>query len=81
MACDCPTCFGGYKSKGLKVRASIMAALVFIVIASPEMFGLVQSLLGGIVRVTSGGVPTAIGLVLHGIVYGLISYGLMHLKK
>lgn len=66
----------------MKVKASLMAALLFIVIASPELFGIMQSLLGSLVRVaTPSGVPTAFGLVLHAAVYGLITYGLMHRKS
>jgi hypothetical protein len=78
MGCGCPWC---PESSKTKIKASIMAALLFIIIASPELFGIMQSLLGGIVRVTSGGVPTAFGLVLHAVVYGLITFGLMHYKK
>ena len=81
MSCNCPSCLSGYKSKHIKVKASVMAALLFVVIASPEVFGLVQKLVGGLVRVTSNGVPTAFGLLLHGLVYGLLSYLLMGLKK
>lgn len=65
-----------------KVKASVMSALLFIVIASPELFGLMQSLLGGLARVaTPGGVPTAFGLLLHGAVFGLVVYAMMQRKK
>ncbi len=81
MGCNCPSCLTGHKSSSLKLKASIMAALLFVVIASPEVFGIVQKLVGGIVRVTSNGVPTAFGLLLHGLVYGTLSYLLMGLKN
>ncbi len=81
-SCGCNSCLTGKHGKKLKIRASIMAALLFIVIASPEVFGFMQKILGGLVRVASpAGVPTAAGLVLHGLVYGLITYGLMYKKN
>ena len=80
MPCNCPTCFSGHQSKKMKIRASLLAALLFVVIASPELFGLMQSLLGRVVKVAVGGVPTAAGLILHALVYGLISYGMMSYK-
>ncbi len=81
MTCGCAFCLSGNKSTSLKIRASVMAALLFVVIASPEVFGIVQKLFGGIARVTVNGVPTAFGLLLHGLVYGLLSYLLMGIKK
>lgn len=81
MACGCSTCLSGHKSKKLKIKASVIAALLFIVIASPELFGLMQKLLGSVIRVASpGGTPTAAGLLLHGLVYGLITYFAMGIK-
>lgn len=81
MSCGCSTCFSSDKSKKMKIKASLLAALLFIVIASPELFGIVQNLVGGLVRVASpAGVPTAAGLVLHAAVYGLVSYGMMSYK-
>jgi hypothetical protein len=81
MTCGCSTCFSSNKSHKMKIKASLLAALLFIVVASPELFGLVQNLVGGLVRVASpAGVPTAAGLVLHALVYGAISYGMMSYK-
>ena len=60
-----------------RVIYSIQAALVFLVIASPFMYNLVQSILGRLVTVAKGGCPTMAGLLLHTVVYGLIVYGLM----
>lgn len=82
MSCGCSTCLSGSNNKKIKIKASLLAALLFIVVASPELFGLVQNLLGGLVRVASpAGVPTAAGLVLHALVYGGISYGMMSFNK
>lgn len=80
MSCGCNSCLSGKHGKQLKIKASIMAALLFIVLASPEVFGFMQKALGSVVKITSGGVPTAAGLVLHGLVYGLVTYGLMYKK-
>ena len=64
-----------------KVTASIMAAALFFVIASPVMYGIVNGVLGSIVRIVgSNGAPTIAGLILHSIVYGLLSYALMHIN-
>lgn len=68
--------------KNWKLMASVQSALIFAVIASPQLFALMQQLLGGLFRITStAGVPTTAGLVLHAVVYGLIVYALMHYKK
>lgn len=68
--------------KNWKLMASVQSALIFAVIASPQLFALMQDLLGGLIRITSGsGVPTTAGLLLHAAVYGLIVYVLMHYKK
>lgn len=67
---------------GAFVIPSAMAAALFFVIASPFTYGLVQSLLGGLVTIASAsGAPTLVGLLAHSLVYGLISFGLMHIKK
>jgi len=59
-----------------------MAALLFAVIASPQLFGIMQGLLGSLFRVAApGGVPTLAGLALHAVVYGLVVYFIMHAKK
>lgn len=77
MSCGCILCLSNNK-----VRASIMAAVLFAVVASPQLFSLMQSLLGGLFRVaSSAGTPTLAGLILHAVVYGLLSFGLMHLKR
>lgn len=82
MSCGCSSCLSGHKGQKLKIKSSLMAALLFIVIASPELFGVMQNLLGNISRVaTPAGVPTAFGLVLHAAVFGLITYAMMGFKK
>ncbi len=57
-----------------KVKASLMAAFLFFVVSSPFTYQLVNKVLGG---VAVGGCPTNYGLMVHSVVYGLITYGLM----
>jgi ammonia channel protein AmtB len=69
-------------SGNIKLRASIVAAALFAVVASPQLFAFMNALLGGLVRVTTaGGAPTLAGLILHSVVYGLIVYVFMHNNK
>jgi len=65
-----------------KARYSFYSALVFLVIASPFAYKLVDRLLGSIVKIAdSAGHPTTTGLVVHTIVFGLIVYGMMHMNN
>lgn len=65
-----------------KLVASAIAAVLFFIIGSPFVYGLVNSILGGVVSIVNfNGVPTLAGLLLHSIVYGLATYGIMLLKK
>ena len=71
--CKCAAC------AAKKLKASIMAAVLFAVLASPFAFGLVNSAVGRLVRVVGpSGVPTLAGLAIHAAVYGLITRRLMH---
>jgi len=64
-----------------KMRYSLYSAIVFLIIASPLMFKIVNSILGRLIPIASpSGCPTIAGLVIHSIVFGLIVYGMMHLK-
>ena len=64
-----------------KARYSLYSALVFLVIASPFTYKLVEQLLGSIVKIAdSAGHPTNAGLVIHPIVFGLIVYAMMHIS-
>jgi len=66
-----------------KVMASIQAALLFLVVANPATYRLVQMIFGGLFKVANSttGCPSAMGLILHAVVFGLLSYGLMMLKR
>ena len=71
-----------------KVQASVTAALLFFVVSSPFTYKIVDSLIGGIVRtiapsltslfkVAESGCPTNYGLIVHSVVFGLVTYYLM----
>lgn len=65
-----------------KARYSFYSALVFLILASPIAYKLVDQLLGSIVRIANpAGCPTTAGLVLHSIVFGIIVYGMMNIKN
>jgi hypothetical protein len=64
-----------------KLRYSFYSALVFLVLASPPVYKLVDQLLGSLVRVANpAGCATTAGLFIHAVVFGLVIFGLMHLK-
>lgn len=60
---------------------SVQAALVFLVVSSPVVYNLVQSIFGGLFTVAVKGCPTVAGLFLHTVVFGLVVYLLMRLQK
>ena len=64
-----------------KATASLQAAILFAIVASPATYSLTQGLLGGLFKVTSNGVPTVAGLLLHAVVFGLLAYLIMCIAK
>ena len=62
-----------------KQSATLQAVLLFYIIANPMTYRLVDSLLGGVVgRISDiSGCPTALGLIVHSIVFGAVVYSLM----
>lgn len=72
-----------------KVKHSIVLALLFFVVSSPWTYKLVDGVVGTLVgstaphlhrtlKVADGGCPTTYGLFVHAVVFGLISYFLIH---
>ena len=57
-------------------KFSIISAIIFLLISSPFMYNITNSILG---ITTTNGCPTVVGLILHTIVFLLISYGVMQL--
>jgi hypothetical protein len=54
---------------------SLMSGAIFILIASPFMFNLTQKLIGNPLKmkfIGTSGLPTTLGLIVHGAVYTLI---------
>ena len=65
-----------------KARYSLYSAIVFLIIASPPVYKLVDKLLGSVVRIAdSAGHATTAGLIVHSIVFGLIVFGMMHINS
>lgn len=75
--CGCG-CDGKKQEK--KLLISIMAGLLFFIIANPDTFRLMRRILGNWVAGPNG-CPTTKGLVLHTIVYILISWGMMNVNN
>lgn len=63
-----------------KVKFTLISAAIFLLISSPLMYNIVESLLGRLVTVSVKGCPTTLGLLLHTVVFALISYGIMNLN-
>ena len=63
-----------------KFTISLMSALLFFVVANPETFKIMRRLLGGWVSSPTG-CPTTKGLVLHAVVYLLITWLLMNINR
>jgi hypothetical protein len=64
-----------------KILYSIQAALVFLVISSPFVYKLTDSLFGNIFDISVNGCPTIAGLLLHTVVYGIVVYVMMLVQK
>jgi len=60
-----------------RILYSVQAAVLFLVIASPFMYKLVQFIFGRLFTVSVNGCPTIAGLLLHTLVFGLLVYILM----
>ena len=75
---DCGCGCKGQKQKQ-KFMASLLGALIFYVVASPEAFRLVRSIVGKWVA-TPNGSPSPGGLLLHTLVFFLIVWGTMNIK-
>ena len=76
---DCGCGCNGKKQEK-KFLIALMSALLFFVIANPTTFRIVRRIFGNWVS-TPTGCPSTYGLLLHSLVYLLISWGMMNLKK
>jgi hypothetical protein len=75
--CGCG-CDGAVQAKKFKI--SILAALLFFVVANPSTYIVVRRLLGARIA-TPNGNPTTLGLGVHTVVFMLITWGMMNIKK
>ena len=75
--CGCG-CKGKVQEK--KFLISLMSALLFFVIANPDTFRIVRKIFGSWVS-TPTGCPSTKGLALHSLVFLLISWLMMNVKK
>ena len=72
--CGCG-CKGKKQEK--KMLISLMSAVLFFIVAHPQTFLTVRSLLGDGIS-NAAGCPTATGLLVHAFVFFLITWGLMN---
>jgi hypothetical protein len=68
------------KKQEHKLIISIMSALIFFVVANPETFRVMRGVVGGWVSSPTG-CPTIKGLALHTVVFMLVVWGLMNIRR
>lgn len=76
---DCGCGCNGRKQQE-KFITSLIAGLTFFVIANPETFRLVRRVLGPRIA-TPTGCPSTVGLLVHSLVFILIVWAMMNVKR
>ena len=76
---DCGCGCNGRK-QAEKLIISIISGLTFFIVANPETFRIVRAILGSWIS-TPTGCPSTLGLLVHTIVFILIVWGMMNIKK
>lgn len=76
---DCGCGCNGQKQEQ-KFIISLMSAILFFIVANPDTFRLMRTILGSWVSGPNG-CPTTAGLILHTVVFMLITWGMMNIKK
>ena len=76
---DCGCGCNGQKQQE-KFITSLISGLTFFIIANPETFRLVRRVLGPRIA-TPNGCPSTIGLLVHSLVFILVVWGMMNVKK
>lgn len=74
---DCGCGCNGKKQEA-KMLTSFLAALLFYIISSPEMYQLTRRAFGSWVSGPTG-CSSEMGLILHAVVFFLITWGLMNM--
>jgi len=76
---DCGCGCNGKKQED-KLIISIISGLTFFIVANPETFRLVRRILGPRIA-TPTGCPSTMGLLVHTLVFILVVWGMMNIKK
>ena len=76
---DCGCGCNGKKQQD-KFIISVISGLTFFIVANPETFRLVRRVLGPRIS-TPTGCPSTMGLVVHTLVFILVVWGMMNVKK
>src|SRR5210317_1451502 len=76
---DCGCGCDGQKQQE-KFITSLISGLTFFIIANPETFRLVRRVLGPGIA-TPNGCPSTVGLLVHSLVFILVVWGMMNVKK
>jgi hypothetical protein len=76
---DCGCGCNGQKQQE-KFITSLVSGLTFFIIANPETFRLVRRVLGPRIA-TPNGCPSTLGLLVHSLVFILVVWGMMNVKK
>jgi hypothetical protein len=76
---DCGCGCNGQKQQE-KLIISIISGLIFFIIANPETFRIVRAILGSWIS-TPTGCPSTLGLLVHTLVFILVVWGMMNIKK
>jgi hypothetical protein len=73
---DCGCGCNGKKQEA-KMLTSLLAALVFYIIASPEMYQITRRVIGSWVSGPTG-CASEMGLIVHAVVFFFVTWGLMN---
>ena len=73
---DCGCGCNGKKQEK-KMMISLMSAALFYVVANPQTFLLMKGLTGLNIA-NAAGCPTGLGLLIHALVFFLVTWGLMN---
>ena len=76
---DCGCGCDGQKQQE-KFIISVISGLTFFIIANPETFRLIRRILGSWIS-TPTGCPSTLGLLVHTLVFTLVVWGMMNIKK
>jgi len=76
---DCGCGCNGQKQQE-KFTISVISGLTFFVIANPETYRVVRRLIGPGIA-TPNGCPSTLGLIVHSVVFILVVWAMMNVKK